>query len=50
MDEFHQLNDTEDGKSALKALVANLEDSEYARTTFIGAGYTMQVEVRCNPI
>ena len=48
IDEFHQLNDSEEGRNALKAMVPMLADPE-SRTVFIGAGYTGPVEV-CDSI
>jgi SpoVK/Ycf46/Vps4 family AAA+-type ATPase len=40
IDEIHQLQDTEAGKRAFKAMIPYLGDAEFKRTAFIGAGYS----------
>ncbi len=44
IDEFHQFNDTKEGKDCLKALMGPLEEKDFEDTVFIGAGYTLEVE------
>jgi DNA replication protein DnaC len=44
IDEFHQFNDTKEGRDCAKALLGPLEEAEYNDTVFIGAGYTIEVE------